>query len=218
MVITSVPQALANAKVAAKEQDFAILRVGEDVSVEEISDGGAGGISPAPLHGLSPPFQTGTGRPTPAVEAAKGRRANDNTARGASKPSKQFAADSTPRVIIGGVESRTGLASRTDREDPAGRRSQVQSLALPRDKHVRRQAWIEVSWPFLFCLSPTILTNCTHTHTDITHTHERTHAHTHTRARTHTQTHTHTRARARTHTHTHALTASGLSAGDAAQT
>jgi hypothetical protein len=146
-MIRSVPQALANAKAFAQEKDFAILRADE----EELSDGGAGGISPAPLHGLSPPLHTGERRPAPAVAAAKGSRAG--MARGGSNPSKQFAADCTPRVILGGVESRAGLASRTDREDPAGRSSLVQSLAIPREKHVRRQAWIEVSRPFFSCLS-----------------------------------------------------------------
>lgn len=104
------------------------------------------GVSPAPLHGMSPCL---TGEASRAFSTAAGKEKGAQVERDPSKlSSRPFTAEGKPRVITGGSEARNGVGRSQEGmpapEDGGGWR--LQSLALPREKRDKRQAWLEVRW------------------------------------------------------------------------
>ena len=140
--------AMDKAKALAQAQALSPTPIA-DVSEDDCGVLGGAGVSPAPLHGMSSPF---SGEVTRAArDPSKSRR-------------RPFTADGRPRVIAGGAEARSGSGGNvsgsiqgvtvTAPEERAGGTGRLQSLALPREKHNKRQAWIEVrGHPCPLCVS-----------------------------------------------------------------
>lgn len=131
-------QALDNAKAAYSPSHA------DNFSEEDCSAQMGAGVSPAPLHGMSP---CNTGEASRAFPTAAGKERGAQVDRDPSKKlsGRPFTAEGKPRVITGGSEVRNG-AGRSQLDKPApveGGGWRLQSLALPREKR-DKQAWIEV--------------------------------------------------------------------------